>query len=93
MSYKRNPEKVHQYNQLNYQNNKVTILASQKQYRETNKEKIVIARAKYNQIHKEEIKAKKKEKMVCECGTIINFASYIKHLKTKKHNLETKIQF
>jgi hypothetical protein len=95
MYYKRNLEKVQIYNQLNYINNKDSILESQKQYRESNKGKIIIARAKYYEKNKEQIAAKKEEKMVCKCGQILNVGNIYKHLKTNKHmkRLEAKIQF
>ena len=46
---------------------------------------------KFYQNHKEEIKEKNKEKLECECGTLITRNNMAKHRKTAKHLLKAKI--
>jgi len=57
-----------------YQDNKEIIKEYKKEYRENNKEKI-------NEKHKEY----NKQKITCNCGSIIRIGGKARHLKTQKH--------
>jgi hypothetical protein len=89
---KRDPLKVKEYNKMNYERDKDSILAKQKQYREENPDRIRERRKLYLETHKEQIKMKKQEQIVCECGVIICYGGKSKHIKTPKHKrlLEAK---
>jgi len=52
-----------------------------KKYREENRERI----KEYYQNNREELLAQRKEKITCECGSIINRGDITKHRKTIKH--------
>ena len=60
--------------------------ARDKKYKENNKEKIAEKKKKNYEENKEAINEKRREnKIECECGLTINFASRAKHYKTKIH--------
>ena len=65
--------------------NKEEISVKKKEYRETHKEEIKVNDKKYRESHKEEISVKKKEKVECECGSIVASACLSGHKKTPKH--------
>ena len=57
-----------------------------KRYKDNNKEKIAARKAKKYEEDKEEINEKRRNNRIeCECGLTINFASRQKHYKTKIH--------
>jgi hypothetical protein len=56
-----------------------------KKYRENNKENIKKQEKEYREKNKDIIKEKKSEKLLCECGCIINKRNSIRHQATKKH--------
>ena len=72
-----NKEKLKQKKQQYYEVNKEYI----KQYRDDNKEYIKEYRKEYREINK----AKIKETMSCECGSIFRKDAKARHYKTKKH--------
>ncbi len=65
-----NKDKIQEHKKEIYEANKDKILENQKQYRENNKDNN---------------KDKRKEKITCECGSIICKSDIIKHKKTIKH--------
>jgi len=69
------------YNEKNKEKHKVR----DKIYREKHKQRYKEQSKKYREDHKEEIREKKKEKIMCECGLIVNKQGLYIHLKTKKH--------
>jgi hypothetical protein len=68
-----------------YQDNKEKIAEKDKKYRENNKEHKKDYEKNYYQNNKELIAEKKKVKVTCECGCIINKGDLAKHKKTPKH--------
>jgi DNA replication protein DnaD len=54
-------------------------------YREDNKHKIKELGNKYRENNKEKISDKKKEKCICECGSLMRHSDEARHLKTIKH--------
>mgnify|MGYP003666108336 FL=1 len=75
-----------------YEKNKVKKLEQSKEYYEENKEKRREQQKINYEINKDEIKEKNKEKLICECGKSLTFASLIRHKKTNKHlNFQSKI--
>lgn len=57
-----------------------------KAYREEHRDEIKENKKNFYQENKEEIEKQKKQKINCECGSIINKGDKAKHIKTKKHN-------
>ena len=87
-----NKEKMKDY-QTNYcEENKEIMKAKAKEYYQTVKEKakeyyqtIKEKEKEYYEANKEQINEKAKEKMTCNCGSIIRKADKSKHYKSKKH--------
>lgn len=83
--YQDNQEKQKQY----YQDNKEKITEQKKQYYNENKEKLTEYgrqySKQYHQKNKEEIKNKKSEKIMCECGVSIRRDCLERHKTSNKH--------
>lgn len=73
-----NKEQKKEYGKKYYIQNKEQIKEQEKKYREEHKEKI-------KEREKEYYIQNNKEKIKCECGSIVNKSSLIRHKKTKKH--------
>ena len=71
-----------------YQDNK----EQKKQYRQDNKEQISEQKRQYYQDNREHISERHKQKVTCECGSIVRRDSLPKHKKTKKHIDKINIQ-
>ena len=78
-----------EYCKNRYYEKKEEIRNYQNIYQNLNKEKLKAKQKIYQNLNKESIKEKRKEyyknKITCECGSIIRKDSKIKHLKSKKH--------
>jgi len=83
--YKNNTDKCKEINKKYYELNKDSILNYLKNYREENKDSLKEEKKKYYQKNKEKIFNYKKQKITCECGSIICKGDLSKHIKTKKH--------
>jgi hypothetical protein len=81
-----NKQEISVNNKSNYLVNKTDIDAKNKEYREMNQDEYLAQKKKYREIHKEQIKEKRSELFICECGREINHAHKSRHLKTKVHN-------
>jgi len=79
--YNDNKEKAKQY----HNDNKEKILEYQKQHYIDNKDKIKQYNKQYRNDNKEKIKERKKQKITCDCGCIVNKSSITRHKKTIKH--------
>jgi len=91
---------MQEYKQKYYEENKEKLLQSMKEYREENKEKIKEYQAdwrennkekkslldkQYRENNSEKIKERKKTKITCECGCIVNRDEIARHKRTIKH--------
>jgi hypothetical protein len=56
-----------------------------KEYYEANKDKLKLKIKDYNEKNKEKLSARKKEKVLCECGYIGARTHVARHKKSKKH--------
>ena len=56
-----------------------------KKYREANKEEIAQKNKKYRENNKVEIKKKQKQKIKCECGSVVRRSGLARHKRSKKH--------
>tara|TARA_R110000796_G_scaffold242060_1_gene363985 strand:+ start:373 stop:927 length:555 start_codon:yes stop_codon:yes gene_type:complete len=79
--YEDNKNKINKQVKKWGENNKEKVNEYKKKYRENNKEKI----KEWRDNNKEEINKKQKEKITCECGSIINRNHLARHKKTIKH--------
>ena len=68
-----------------YEENKEIIRARQKTYAEKNLAKIKAQRAIWYQENKETLNAKKREKVICECGCEVVRNHIKRHMKTDRH--------
>jgi len=78
-------DKIKEYTKEHNDANKEKIQEKKKEYNETNKEKIQKYNKEYRDNNKEQIKEKKKEKVTCQCGTVVLKRDLKQHEKTKKH--------
>jgi hypothetical protein len=83
-----NKEEISEYNKKHYENNKEKI----KERNKKNKEKIKERKIKYYEDNKEEILEKMKEKVECECGSVVRKDYLLKHKRTQKHQKWEKTQ-
>tara|TARA_R100000951_G_scaffold103059_1_gene95485 strand:+ start:89 stop:700 length:612 start_codon:yes stop_codon:yes gene_type:complete len=65
--------------------NKDKVKETSKKYYEENKETIKKREKKYYEGNRDTINEKRKEKIKCECGSIIRKDSLSRHIKTKTH--------
>ena len=79
-------EERKEYNKKWYENNKEEINEKNKKYRENNKEKISQKnKEKYNNNKDIINEQRKKEKITCECGSIVRKNDITRHRKSLKH--------
>jgi len=83
--YKKNTEKIKEHTKKYYEINKEKIKEQQKEWNEDNKEKVKQYKQKYKEKNREQTNKKLKEKVECECGSIIRKNDISKHRRTKKH--------
>ena len=70
-----------------YEENKEYVMEKTKKYAEEHKENVIKYKKKYSEKNKEKIN----EKIICECGAVINKKHKAIHLKTMKHKQIMKI--
>ena len=80
-----NKEKISEYQKQYTQENKEKISEQKKDYREKHKEEASKAQREWRETNKEQIKAKKGEIIVCECGHQYTFGNKHRHLQSKIH--------
>ena len=83
--YKINKEQILEQKKEWYKINKEQIKEQKKEYRETHKEQILEQKKEYYKINKEQILERYKQKITCECGSVINYGEKTRHSKSKKH--------
>ena len=88
--YKDHLAKQRVYHKTYRDKNKEKLKIKNKVYHLENQEQILEAKADYYQKNKDEINAKRKEKIICECGSKIARDTKSRHKKTKKHILAIK---
>tara|TARA_R100000541_G_scaffold13970_1_gene23338 strand:- start:498 stop:1157 length:660 start_codon:yes stop_codon:yes gene_type:complete len=82
---KANKEQRKKYYKEYRKANKEKLNERDKKYYEANKEKNSERCKKYREANKEQIKAKRREKINCECGCLVIRKYITGHRKTKKH--------
>lgn len=69
-----------------YTENRIAILAQQKQYRESNREFRNAQKLEYIELNKESIKIKKGIVIQCECGRTYTQQHKQRHFRSSIHN-------
>jgi len=87
-----NNEQIVERTKQYYEDNKEIIAERQKQYYEDNKEIIAEREKRYREKNRDIIREKAKEKITCECGSIIRKDSLSKHKRSIKHKAFTESQ-
>ena len=80
-----NKEKIKEQQKEYYQNNKEKHNKKMKEYHQKNKEKVKEYHKEWYNNNKEELIEKRKQKITCECGSIIRKPDLPRHKKSKKH--------
>jgi hypothetical protein len=75
-----------EYQQEYRQANKQEFKEYQQEYQRANKEKIKEYQQAYRRANKERIKERDKQKIECECGSIVRRPVIARHKQTKKHS-------
>jgi len=83
--YENNKDQIKKQHKIRYENNKEKILERSKKYNEANREEVLNYLKKYREKNKEQLYKKKKERIVCECGAVINRAARARHMRSNKH--------
>ena len=78
-------EQKKEYDKEYREANKEKLIERNKKYYEANKEKNSERCKKYREANKEQLKAKRREKIKCECGCLVIRKYISTHRKTKKH--------
>ena len=81
----KNREKIAEYKVQYYKDNKKNIAEYKAQWYNNNKKKILERRDEYYANNKKKIAEKLKEKVTCECGTVVKKCCLTRHKKTQKH--------
>ena len=74
-----------EYGKEYYQKNKDKLSEYYQEYYQKNKQRIIEQNQEYWQKNKAEISSYKKEKIKCECGSIVGRSVISRHNRTKKH--------
>lgn len=85
----KNKERIAQYqkeyNEEYNERHKERLAEQKKEYRETHKERLLEKQKEWRQKNKERILEQMKQKITCDCGSVINYGDKSKHFKTQKH--------
>ena len=73
------------HQKIYYDNNKEQILQQKKQYYLENQIQLVENKKRYYTLNREKIKQKNNRKIKCDCGSIITFSNFKRHLGSMKH--------
>jgi len=68
-----------------YTDNRGEVREKKKKYYAEHREEVKERKNKYRERNREEIKKKDNEKIVCECGAVINRSSKTRHMRSIKH--------
>ena len=73
------------HQKIYYDNNKEQILQQKKQYYLENRTQLIEQKKMYYTLNREKIKQRNNRKLLCDCGSIINFSNLKRHLGSMKH--------
>ena len=80
-----NKQAISRYNNEYYQTNREHIVAKSQRWRDNNKEKHRQREHQRYHNNKEKILAKRKQKVMCECGRSLTFNNMSEHQKSIAH--------
>jgi len=83
--YEANREIIIEKQKKYQKENKEIISEKNKEYRETNREQLNEYQKEYRKTNKDRISEKLKEKITCECGSIVRKNDLSRHRKSQKH--------
>ena len=68
-----------------YDNNKEQILERKKQYYIDNQTQLICDKKRYYTLNRDIILQKNNRKLLCDCGSIITYSNFKRHLGSMKH--------
>ena len=68
-----------------YNNNREEILQQKKEYYIENQTQIMDKKKRYYTFNREKIKQKNNRKLLCDCGSIVTYSNFKRHLGSIKH--------
>ena len=68
-----------------YDNNREEILQQKKEYYIENQTQIMDKKKRYYTFNREKIKQKNNRKLLCDCGSIVSYSNFKRHLNSIKH--------
>lgn len=81
----KNRERIEELNKQYREKNKQHIAEKVKEYRQKNRERIEEIEKAYREKNREQIAEKRKEKVQCECGSVVSKRNLSQHKKSQKH--------
>jgi len=81
-----NKQKISEQKKAYYQENKEQRKEYSQEYYQANKEQSQVYNQEYYQTNKAEISANRKQKIKCDCGSIVCRAFIARHKSSKKHS-------
>jgi hypothetical protein len=83
--YKQNKDRIKAKNKEYWDQNRNELLETVKKYYKKNKDKFQHKSKEYYEENKDRILVNQKTKVTCECGSVVNKSSLVRHKRTKKH--------
>ena len=80
-----NKEKIKKYQKDHYEEHKEEIDNYKKKWYFSNKNRIIEKNKKYKEEHRKEISERHKQKITCECGSVITICNKLRHERSQKH--------
>jgi ribosomal protein S27AE len=80
------------YQKVYYDNNRKEILERKHEYYLENQTQIAEQKKKYYTLNRDKIKQRNNRKLLCGCGSIVNYSNLARHFKTNKHQTYLNIQ-
>ena len=73
------------YQKIYYDNNKKEILQQKHEYYIDNQTQLIDKKKMYYTLNRTEILQKNNRRLLCDCGSIITFSNFKRHLGSMKH--------
>ena len=73
------------HQKIYYLANKEQILERKKQYYIDNQTQLICDKKRYYTLNREKIKQKNNRRLLCDCGSIITYSNFKRHLGSMKH--------
>jgi len=73
------------HQKIYYNNNKEQILERKKEYYLENQTQLIYNKKRYYTFNRDIILQKNNRKLLCDCGSIVSFSNFKRHLGSMKH--------